>query len=40
VAQGDQAFLVTGFVRIIGIFDEVENLRPEDRLRVGVMAIE
>jgi hypothetical protein len=30
VARDDEAFLVPGLVRIVGIFDEVENLGPED----------
>jgi hypothetical protein len=40
VARGDQAFLVLRLVRVIGIFDEVQHLRPEERLRVGVDRIE
>jgi hypothetical protein len=30
VARDDEAFLVPGLVRIVGIFYEVENLGPED----------
>jgi hypothetical protein len=39
VSRGDQAFLVTGLVRVVRIFDEVQNIRLEDRLRVGIQGV-
>src|SRR5260370_41396106 len=40
IARGDQTLLVSRLVRVIRIFDEVQNLRPEQRLRVGVDGVE
>jgi hypothetical protein len=39
VTRGDQTFRMSGLVRIIGIFDEVQNLRPKDRLCVRVRGV-
>src|SRR2546426_12665506 len=40
IARGDQALLVSRLVRVIRIFGEVQNLRPEQRLRAGVDGVE
>jgi hypothetical protein len=40
VARDNQAFFVSRLVRVIRIFSEAQDLRPEDRLRVGVDGIE
>ncbi len=38
--RDDQALLIARFVRILRVLDVPENLRPEQRQRVGVIAVD
>lgn len=40
IPRADQAFVVSRLVRVVKIFDEVQYLRPEHGLRVGVNGVE
>jgi hypothetical protein len=40
VPRCNHAFRTPGLVRVVRVFDEIRDLRPEDRLGVGVPGVE